>query len=135
MQEVGGKLHRGRIVLIHRDGILTIPAGLNLPVEDLYAELLQRTESGGLSRRAFQTCRSHVAKEIETFGEDHVWTFKGTKETCRIITETGRQLNCFVLLGLAALVWCLAPFIFFNHVKSPESFAWLGFGVAWPSSA
>ena len=126
-QEAEGKLRRGSIVLIHPAGILTIPARLNLPVEDLYRELLQRTAGSG-SRDVHGDLQSHAAKEIEIFGEDHVWTFR--RRTGHVgCAGNRRQFACFLLLGIAAVFWCVAPFLFFNAAKSSEGMAWLGFGM------
>ena len=115
------------IGLVHSAGVLTIPAKLNMPIDDVYRILVGKTVTSG-SREVHSDMKEHLAKEIETFGEDRVWTFRARNDN---IGRPGnpRQLRCFALLALAAVFWVVAPFVCFDPIKSPERHVWIGFGV------
>ncbi len=115
------------IVLVYSGGIVTIPVKLNVRLDTLYRALSSSTMTSG-SRDVNGDMREHVAKEIAAFGEDRVWTFRARSANIGRVGNP-RQLRCFGLLSLAAVFWCVAPFVFFNPAKGNEGFVWLGFGI------
>ena len=120
------QVRRGPIVLIHPGGILTIPAQLNWPVEDLYQELLQRTETAVRRRaRRFAISCSQGNRDVRRGSCVDV---RGAERFCRACRKQAAT-QLFSSVRTVVGFWCTAPFLFFHAAKSSEGMAWLGFGM------
>lgn len=117
------KLRRGPITLMHEHGVLHIPACLSVRSDDLYRFLLDRCSPAG-SRDVNEFLAEHLRREIETFGEDRVFSYRARRHP----GESGRPRGGFAaaMLGLliAGLAWIAIGEVF------ADAAGWFPFGVA-----
>jgi hypothetical protein len=95
--------------LHHHDGILQIPARLNVHSDDVYRFLLGQFSLSG-SRDVNEALRPFLTQQEEQFGADHVWSYTARKHLgTGFILETGRAVSAGVFLS--GLVWIGAGFL------------------------
>jgi hypothetical protein len=89
--------------IAHEDGILYIPANLNLSSEDLYQFMYSRFSPSG-SREVNSQLAKYLAVEEGAFGSDRVWSFRARKHLARPFGA--RKFRAFSLaIVLSALLW------------------------------
>jgi hypothetical protein len=108
------------IQVIHDNGVLEIPAKLNVPSEDVFLFLWEQFPPEG-SRGVPRILREHLAEQEKTFGADRVWGYRarshlGTWKTHR------RATGVFFAVFVTGIIWAAIGF--------PLGFpAWGGFGI------
>ena len=102
MYEVKAK--RDPITLMHEDGVLHIPAHLNVPSVELYRFLLSKFTRGG-SREVNPLLEDYLRRQRELFGEDRVWSFCGRKHLGHAFNLRGRLLPGLLACLLAGIFW------------------------------
>jgi hypothetical protein len=115
------------LMVMHREGVLEIPAAVNVPVQKLYQALLAvlpLTGNGTLST-AFA---EHFEKEKATFGAERVHAFRRRKHIGRRPSTRRGQLCCGLMM-LCGIGWTLVYVSMMTGKNSKEYEPWLGFGL------
>ena len=126
-QDAEGKLKSGPIGLFHCAGALAIPPQLNRPVEDVYRDLLAKTETSG-SREVPVRLQEFYAKEVEAFGEGRVWSFRARRQLFDAPANRRRKA-CFAFLLIAGIVWVVASVML--HQPGRDDYIGWGIGGGW----
>jgi hypothetical protein len=117
----------GPLMVMHQEGVLEIPANLDVAVPLLYTHLLSKSANSG-SREVNPQLAPVVSKEESTFGPDRVWTFRPRTHLGRR-PSTRRGRVCSLLLLLVGVAWLVLPAFVFPK-RGPDSMTpWIVGGV------
>lgn len=122
----GGKIRRGPLTVIHYCGVLEIPARLNVPVVDVYRELLRRVPGSG-SREVHPKLAEHLHEQEEKFGAERVWTYCARSHPGRRRSMPRGQIGSLMVM-LTGFAWVFASFFVEPPPKSSVS-PWLAIGI------
>jgi hypothetical protein len=108
----------------HDEGVLDVPARLNVPSDDVYRFLMAQFSPGG-SRAVNPLLESYVTMHEATFGKDHLWTYSARKHLGTGFKKaSGRAVSLAVVL--VGIIWAMIGFL----NKDYEPWGWMGFTVA-----
>jgi hypothetical protein len=99
------RLKAGPLIVIHKHGILEIPANSIPPVQDLYRALLTCVPNSG-SRIAHVDLFPHMHNEEELFGADRVHTFNVRATLGRKPSKRRSKISACLTM-LCGLIWIL----------------------------
>ena len=119
-----GKPGRARapIQLIHSEGVVRIPARINVRSGDLFDFLIdQLPPTNPQALPAALT--KYYAEQEELFGPERVFTFRA--RTSRKVPQRGVGLAVCGATGLAGLIWIAAGAFLANEDTAP----WIAFGI------
>jgi hypothetical protein len=125
-QDPEGKLKEGPLVVMHEDGVLEIPARLNLPAADLYRMLVARAGGAG-SGRIHPELSAFYENEVRLFGAPRVRTFAARRHLGRK-PSTRRSQACFALWALVGVSWLVLPLALLQGPRDDVA-PWIGCGI------
>ncbi|MBN1395340.1 MAG: hypothetical protein JW959_09980 [Pirellulales bacterium] len=121
------KLKRGRVMVMHRRGVLEIPAGVNLPIQKVYKAIYKLLPTTG-SYQLSALFAEHVEKETAKFGVERVHSFC-TRKHYAPRRSTRRERICAAMLFLCGAAWCFVPAVWSDPAKAAEAENWPGAGI------
>ncbi len=121
------KSKRSPLVVIHRNGILDIPAALNVPSFKVYQAIIAMLPPTGDCRLSAELLE-HFEKETAMFGAERVHAFR-QREVLKRRSPMRREAMCAALLAACGVLWCLVPVIFWQQRHTDAFQAWTVFGL------
>lgn len=121
------RFRAGAVMVMHRRGILEIPAALNVPIRQVYRALLALVPTTG-SCRLSPEMSEHARKEAATFGADKVHTF-GRRKIIGHSTSTRRGQSCAAALLLCGILWCVVCACLPGPFEANRRTGWLVAGI------
>lgn len=120
------RVKTGTLMVMHRGGVLEIPATSNVPIQKVYQAIISVLPTTG-SRQLSQTFTEHFQKEAATFGPERVHGFSRRKVIGRR-PSTRRGQICAASLVLCGILWCLVYAAASGPFAAREYEPWIGFG-------
>ena len=117
----------GPMVIMHRRGVLHVPAALNLPMQDVYRAILAMLPPHG-SHAVSAEFTEHFRKEEAVFGPERVHAF-GRRHFAGYRPSTRRGQICAILLVLCGIAWCVVGAMAVRGGKRSAYEPWLGVGI------
>lgn len=117
---------RGTVIVMHRNGLLEIPASRNIPGREVYRMLIERVSTPTDSALSSKIMDYYEA-EVKNFGAERVFAFSRRNVLGRSVSTFRAQL-CAGLLLLCGIYWCIVYATTPRHMQ--ESYEpWMGFGI------
>lgn len=120
------KSKRSSLVVIHRNGILDIPAALNVPSFKVYQAIIAMLPPTGDCRLSTELLE-HFEKETAMFGAERVHAFR-QREVLKRRSPMRQGTMCAALLAACGVLWCLVPVFFWQQRHADGFQAWTVFG-------
>jgi hypothetical protein len=113
------------IDVIHRSGVLAIPARLSVPSDEVFAFLLKRFPSCG-SRDVNPALRDYLREKERRHGRENVWTFVARNRLTHFATSRGLKAF-FGFLFMVGVLWAVLGGLLHQPVKDVSP--WLVIGM------
>jgi hypothetical protein len=112
---------RAAIQLIHADGVVHIPARLNIRSDDLCAFLLEQLPTRGTAQLPGELQKYHAAQE-RMFGSDRVYSYRARSR--QQVHPRKRALCVCAACAVAGLIWAAA-----GALLKKDGEAWIAIGL------
>ncbi|HEX3872293.1 MAG TPA: hypothetical protein VHV77_17730 [Pirellulales bacterium] len=94
----------GKVMVMHREGVVQIPKGLNVPGDELYAKLIDLCRDIPFDDRPSQLA-DECARQEQTFGTERVWLFCARNYLGSGSRSRSRAVGTALMLTGAG--WCI----------------------------
>lgn len=121
------RFRAGTLMVMHRHGVLEIPASLNVPIRQVYRALLAVLPATG-SYQLSPTMSEHAMKEAATFGTERVHAF-GCRKVIGPSPSTSRARACAAALLLCGILWCVVSALLPGPFEANNRIGWLVSGM------